>query len=516
MHLLSSIAVATLLVVAPIHAAIGPVSDLHIFNAVVAPDGFTRTAVTAEGGAVGPLITGNKGDQFRINVINSLNNATFLQSTSIHWHGMFQRGTNYADGPAFVSQCPIARNHSFLYDFTPTGQAGTFWYHSHLSTQYCDGLRGALVIYDPLDPFRALYDVDDESTVITLSDWYHISARAAAGTVPASDSTLINGKGRWATNPTADLTVITVQKGKRYRFRLVDIACDPNFVFSIDNHSFLVIEADSVNHVPTPADAVQIFVAQRYSLVLTANQTVGNYWIRANPGGTGSFDNGINSAILRYVGAPVAEPNTTSTITALLNETNLHAFENPGAPGTPVLGAPDVLAMNLQFAFNLTTFHFSVNGVTFVPPTMPVLLQILSGAQSPSNLLPTGSVYPLPPNKTIEISLPGGIVGGGHPFHLHGHTFDVIRSAGSTAYNFANPARRDVVNIGVAGDNVTIRFRTDNPGPWFLHCHIDWHLEIGLAVVLAEDAPDWASKIVPPSAWNQLCPTYDALAPSDL
>ena len=29
--------------------------------------------------------------------------------------------------------------------------------------------------------------------------------------------------------------------------------------------------------------------------------------------------------------------------------------------------------------------------------------------------------------------------------------------------------RRDVVSTGVAGDNVTIRFTTDNPGPWFLH-----------------------------------------------
>jgi FtsP/CotA-like multicopper oxidase with cupredoxin domain len=25
--------------------------------------------------------------------------------------------------------------------------AGTYWYHSHLSTQYLDGLRGAIVIY---------------------------------------------------------------------------------------------------------------------------------------------------------------------------------------------------------------------------------------------------------------------------------------------------------------------------------------------------------------------------------
>lgn len=49
------------------------------------------------------------------------------------------------------------------------------------------------------------------------------------------------------------------------------------------------------------------------------------------------------------------------------------------------------------------------------------------------------------------------------------HAFDVIRSAGSSTYNYKNPVRRDVVSIGGATDNVTIRFRTDNPGPWILH-----------------------------------------------
>jgi hypothetical protein len=38
---------------------------------------------------------------------------------------------------------------------------GTFWYHSHFKTQYCDGLRGPLVVYDACDPHRDLYDVDD-------------------------------------------------------------------------------------------------------------------------------------------------------------------------------------------------------------------------------------------------------------------------------------------------------------------------------------------------------------------
>ena len=40
--------------------------------------------------------------------------------------------------------------------------------------------------------------------------------------------------------------------------------------------------------------------------------------------------------------------------------------------------------------------------------------------------------------------------------HLHGHTFDVVRVAGSSDYNYVNPVRRDVVNIGTASDNVSM------------------------------------------------------------
>ena len=60
--------------------------------------------------------------------------------------------------------------------------------------------------------------------------------------------------------------------------------------------------------------------------------------------------------------------------------------------------------------------------------------------------------------------------------HLHGHAFWVVRSAGNSSYNFVDPIVRDVVSIGDSTDNVTIRFFTDNSGPWFLHCHINWHL----------------------------------------
>ncbi|KAI0692982.1 phenoloxidase [Cerioporus squamosus] len=498
-------------------AAIGPVTDLTISNGNISPDGYERAAVLAGGSFPGPLITGQKGDHFQINVVDQLTNHTMLKSTSIHWHGFFQKGTNWADGPAFVNQCPIAAGHSFLYDFSAPDQAGTFWYHSHLSTQYCDGLRGPIVVYDPNDPHASRYDVDNDDTVITLADWYHVAAKLGKAVPFGGDSTVINGKGRSPQTPNAELSVITVSPGKRYRFRLVSLSCDPNFVFSIDGHDLTIIEADSVNTQPLVVDSIQIFAGQRYSFVLEANQSVDNYWIRANPniGNTG-FAGGINSAILRYEGAPETEPTSLSLSTKPLKETELHPLTPMPVPGSPELGGVDK-AINFVFSYNGTNFF--TNGATFAPPTLPVLLQIMSGAQAASDLLPSGDIYDLPSNATIELSFPATVnaPGAPHPFHLHGHTFAVVRSAGSSEYNYEDPIWRDVVSTGtvLGGDNVTVRFRTDNPGPWFLHCHIDFHLEAGFAVVMAEDTPDTKDANPVPQSWSDLCPIYQALPESD-
>ncbi|KAF7319806.1 Laccase G [Mycena kentingensis (nom. inval.)] len=493
-------------------AAIGPTADLTLTNAEIAPDGFTRQAVLVNGGHPGPLITANKGEEFNLNVIDELTNQTMLLSTSIHWHGFFQTNNSWADGVAFVNQCPIATGDSFLYTFPTGDQAGTFWYHSHLSTQYCDGLRGPLVVYDPNDPHADLYDVDDDTTVITLADWYHGPA-STLGVVPTLISTLINGLGRFAGGPTSQLAVVSVTQGKRYRMRLISMACDPNWVFTIDGHSFTIIEVDSVNVEPLAVDSIQIFAGQRYSFVLNADQDISNYWIRtvAN-GGTAGFDNGINSAILRYVGADEVDPATEQTdATAALVETDLHPLESMPVPGDAVVGGADVV-MDLAISLDFTTFTFQINGVTYTPPTVPVLLQILSGAQSATDLLPSGSVFTVPANSVVELSIAGGSAGAPHPFHLHGHNFWVLRSAGNDTYNFDNPVVRDVFSTGTSTtDNTTIRFVTDNAGPWILHCHIDFHLELGLAIVFAEDTATIADS-THPTAWDDLCPIYDALS----
>ena len=101
---------------------------------------------------------------------------------------------------------------------------------------------------------------------------------------------------------------------------------------------------------------------------MAANQPVSNYWIRAQPSNiNASFANGMNSAILRYAGAPAVDPNTTSTANNLLSEQSLHPLTNPTPPGAPGVGNADI---NIEFdvAFNLTDGLFSINGVPFAPP----------------------------------------------------------------------------------------------------------------------------------------------------
>ncbi|KAJ3766914.1 laccase [Lentinula raphanica] len=507
-------------------------NQLHIVNKVIAPDGFHRSRVAStvlagktphEASFPGPLLTAQKGDRFYINVTDSLTDPSMDRSTTIHWHGLFQKTTNYADGVAFVSQCPISPNHSFMYDFGVPDQAGTFWYHSHLSVQYGDGLRGPLVIYDPEDPHRDMYDVDDESTIITIADWFHLTSLQllAARAVPSADATLINGKGRYVGGPDTPLAVIQVEHGKRYRFRLIDMSFDAFHAFSIDSHNLTIIEVDGINTQPHTVNSIELYPAQRYSVVLHADQVISNYRIRAlsNTGvGAHNFTNGLNSAILRYVGAPEEEPTTSqlpSSEMITFREGDLHPLENPGAPGQPYPGGADVV-LNFTLGFDPDQILFKMNGVVFQSPTVPVLLQILSGVQHAQDLLPIGGVYTLPARKVIEINFWGADASGGpHPFHLHGHAFNVVKTSDSLEYNFKNPVRRDTTLVAM-NNQTTIRFVTDNAGPWFLHCHIDLHLSLGLAVVLAEDTRDTRKDDTIPADWKELCPIYDGQSSSQL
>ncbi len=71
----------------------------------LSPDGVFRTMIAINGRFPGPLIRANMGDRLVINVQNNLPNGT-----AIHWHGLYQNGTNWMDGTSGITQCPIPPN----------------------------------------------------------------------------------------------------------------------------------------------------------------------------------------------------------------------------------------------------------------------------------------------------------------------------------------------------------------------------------------------------------------------
>ena len=70
----------------------------------------------------------------------------FMEGTSIHWHGIYQKDTPWMDGTAYVSQCLIQPHQTFTYRFK-ADPPGTHWYHSHVATQRADGLFGLFIVH---------------------------------------------------------------------------------------------------------------------------------------------------------------------------------------------------------------------------------------------------------------------------------------------------------------------------------------------------------------------------------
>ena len=251
---------------------------------------------------------------------------------------------------------------------------------------------------------------------LCLRRYHEPSAKLITGPFSAN-ATLINGLGRYGGGPPSPLAVIKVEQEKRYRFRIVGASCDPWFNFTIDGHLMTVIETDGIETEPLIVDSLAVYPGQRYSVVVTASQTVGNYWIRAlsnHPNQT--FDDGQSSAILRYAGAPEQDPTTEHGPYVLpYDEGDVRPLISPGAPGVPEPGRADV---NINLIPGLTQGHFTINGVPYSDPSLPVLLQILGGDRNSSQFLPNGTVYVLPYGKVIEISMPatelspGGAIGG--------------------------------------------------------------------------------------------------------
>lgn len=222
-----------------------------------------------------------------VNVLNQLGNET----TSLHFHGIYQNGTTDMDGVAGATQCPIPPGGSFTYNFTVNlsnkniqasltivkiDQPGTYWYHSHVVAQYPDGLRGALIVNDPNSPYKGQYD---EERVLTVSDWYHeeipklmkgfISVTNPTGAEPVPKSALMNDTFN-ATTP--------VEPGKTYMFRIINVGAFAGQYFWFEGHTMRIVEVDGIYTEAAEADLIYITAAQRYSVLVTMkNDTSTNY-----------------------------------------------------------------------------------------------------------------------------------------------------------------------------------------------------------------------------------------------
>lgn len=53
-----------------------------------------------------------------------------------------------------------------------------------------------------------------------------------------------------------------------------------------------------------------------------------------------------------------------------------------------------------------------MNNFTFIDPSVPVLLQILSGAKKAQDLVPSGNIYGLNHGEVVELNIPAGALGG--------------------------------------------------------------------------------------------------------
>ncbi|KAL6405306.1 hypothetical protein AUP68_11057 [Ilyonectria robusta] len=185
--------------------------NFTVHSASNSPDGFEREVYLINGQQPGPLIDVDEGDDVEIFVRNELN-----VETTIHWHGLLQRGTPQMDGVPGVTQDPIPPGGNFTYRFSTASEYGFFWYHSHFRAYYNDAIRGPVLIRPAASrqrPFASLVRNGDDGAAVVeaerdainilLNDWTHelsdvVFARyLKTGALPSCvDSILANGNGR--------------------------------------------------------------------------------------------------------------------------------------------------------------------------------------------------------------------------------------------------------------------------------------------------------------------------------
>ncbi|KAL1820367.1 hypothetical protein ACET3Z_015236 [Daucus carota] len=502
-----------------------------------------KLALTINGKTPGPTIRAVRGDT----IVVELNNSLLTENVAIHWHGIRQIGTPWADGTEGVTQCPILAGDTFTYKFV-VDRAGTYMYHAHYGMQREAGLYGSLRVALPdgeSEPFS--YDYDRS---IILNDWYHKSAfEQAAGLsspqfqwVGEPDSLLIQGRGKYlcnsttlakddvcnATSPECARHVIIFVPGKTYRLRIGSLTALSALSFEIEGHNMTVVEADGHYVDPFVVKNLFIYSGETYSVIVKADQDPSrNYWaVSKIVGRESNTTSGL--AVINYYPNPRRDPPTIPPAGPKWNDTDarrnfsLSIKSHPKFIQSPPQTSDRVIVLlNTQNEINGIR-RWSVNNVSFNLPHTPYLIALkerlghfdqtpppdgydttrydIFKVQDNTNATSSNAIYRLKFDTVVDLILQNAQTmnknkndSETHPWHLHGHDFWVLgygkgkfnKSSDPQNYNLVNPIMKNTVPVHPFGWTA-LRFRANNPGTWAFHCHIESHFYMGMGIVLEE------------------------------
>ncbi|KAE8692878.1 Laccase-12 [Hibiscus syriacus] len=526
-----------------------------------------RQVVTAVNDSLpGPTINARDGDILIIHVFNES-----PYNLTIHWHGIFQMLSAWADGPDMVTQCPIRPGTKYTYKFKIIRQEGTLWWHGHISTIRAT-VYGALIIRPRVGnpyPFQKPY----REVPIVLGEWWNANVMdvdreaIALGSGPnISDAYTINGlPGDLYPCSRHKMYKLKVKPGKTYLLRIINGAVENHLFYKIANHKMTVVAIDACYTNPYVTDVLAIAPGQTVDVLLTADQPLGSYYMaaRAYASVVGlQFDNTTTRGVIVYDRAPPSRapmmpvfPPFNDTPTAHKFYTNLTSliswpswdpvplkvdhemFVTVGMaveacpPNTtclgPLPGTRFSASMNNE-SFVLPTglsilqaFYFNVGGVytTDFPGKPPIELDYTNLAinnNQPMLFAPKGTkVTKLKFNSTVEMVLQNIAILGrdNHPMHLHGFNFYILAqgfgnynpTTDRRKFNLIDPQMRNTIAVPFGGWAV-IRFVANNPGVWFMHCHIESHLPMGMATaIVVENGPTPETTLPPPPADLPIC-----------
>lgn len=235
----------------------------------------TRRSALINGTLPGPEVRIPPGKTTWIRVYNDIPD----KNTSMHWHGLSQRTAIFSDGTPSASQWPIPPMHFFDYEVHPEpGDAGTYFYHSHVGFQMSTA-SGALIVEDEGKP---PYEYDEER-VILLGDYFNRSDAAIETGLTSTpfvwsgevNAVLINGEGTPMGNKLSEsgatpcqTPAIHVDPGKTYRFRIIGATSLSMVRLEILDQQYLkIIAADGQYTKPSPVKYMQVSSGQRYDVL---------------------------------------------------------------------------------------------------------------------------------------------------------------------------------------------------------------------------------------------------------